>query len=714
MKKAFIGLMAVMAMVSCAKEVKVSSVDVTPSELTLVVGGKKLLEAKASPAEAIITSETEWTSSDKSVATVAPTGLVTAIAPGTATITATINGIAGTCALTVSDTELTGISFKGGTTTTKVTSSSEKVTLEAVITPEKATNKNVTWASSDDEIATVTPVGGSPLQAVVEFVGSGSVEITATTEVGGLVATQKYAVLGDQPLYVLPEGTVYAGVPAAYSLNTTAYPTISNATWTVDGVEYHGDPAEFAVDVNQSLEDATDGLAMPTKTTVSLKAEIDGTEVQTDFEVTVEPFWIVQETELWGRNCTPLFNKECTKAYVMTRNNDDVATGRTLLQLDLVTKEVKNFNLAPDNEISNNGGQFCVNPLNGDVICNNCHQVICVTESMTQKWVCDIPGLSVTSGGAFGVTGCGPVLINDCSVAIVPTQTGVLYAIDTETGEILDSVTFAADVDCMDATLKYTKKLEYAQLCVVKENYIILHRNSNSKSIHYLNYDKENKKLTLLKEANSVTGSLTDITSPTVNKSQTYAYFGGNSTICRLDINKMHNTLSDTDHLTGGATGTGLQCSGCICDGYYFYGTSVSSGISRVDLTAPTSESGYVANVLENRANNLRNYDAVAAGEDKNVYFAYKENKVAVRLCKMTVNEDGEADVKVLGSCPIGGDWYQASFNMGGNYLVICCRDENKKCWIYARALTTKRAKGWSGFGGDVCGTKNANIAWAE
>ncbi len=55
-------------------------------------------------------------------------------------------------------------------------------TLVATITPDDATNKNVTWSSSDEAVATV-------VDGVVTAVGYGTATITATTEDGGLTAT---------------------------------------------------------------------------------------------------------------------------------------------------------------------------------------------------------------------------------------------------------------------------------------------------------------------------------------------------------------------------------------------------------------------------------------------------------------------------------------------------------------------------------------------
>lgn len=83
--------------------VKVSSITVAPSSKTLEVGGTQQLAATVSPDNALDKTVT-WSTSNGSVATVSSTGLVTAVAAGTCTITATANdgsGKTGTCSITV-------------------------------------------------------------------------------------------------------------------------------------------------------------------------------------------------------------------------------------------------------------------------------------------------------------------------------------------------------------------------------------------------------------------------------------------------------------------------------------------------------------------------------------------------------------------------------------------------------------------------------------
>lgn len=68
----------------------------------------------------------------------------------------------------------------------------DTATLAATVSPDNATNKTVTWASDNEEVATVA-------DGVVTAVAAGSANITATTEDGGHTATCTVTVNAKQP-----------------------------------------------------------------------------------------------------------------------------------------------------------------------------------------------------------------------------------------------------------------------------------------------------------------------------------------------------------------------------------------------------------------------------------------------------------------------------------------------------------------------------------
>jgi len=82
---------------------QVATVTIAPTSATVTVGGTQQLTATTRDASGnVLTGRTvTWTSSNTGVATVSTTGLVTAVAAGSATISATSEGRSGTAAITV-------------------------------------------------------------------------------------------------------------------------------------------------------------------------------------------------------------------------------------------------------------------------------------------------------------------------------------------------------------------------------------------------------------------------------------------------------------------------------------------------------------------------------------------------------------------------------------------------------------------------------------
>ncbi|MDE7421762.1 MAG: Ig-like domain-containing protein [Muribaculaceae bacterium] len=153
--------------------VEVTSISISKAELSLTEGDKAALTATVLPADATDAS-VEWSSSDEEVATVSENGEVTAVGPGTATITAeSSNGKKATCVVTVAAKiiEATAIELSATTAELKVNGT---VTLTATVTPDNTTDKTVTWASSDEAIATVDATGKVTAKAI------GEATITAT------------------------------------------------------------------------------------------------------------------------------------------------------------------------------------------------------------------------------------------------------------------------------------------------------------------------------------------------------------------------------------------------------------------------------------------------------------------------------------------------------------------------------------------------------
>ncbi|GHV68219.1 hypothetical protein FACS1894199_15110 [Bacteroidia bacterium] len=167
--------------------VAATGVSLNKPSTIIYVGGTETLTASIAPSNATNPNVT-WSSSAPTIASVDNTGEVTAVAAGTATITATTEdgGYTANCAVTVNVIAVTSVSLNKTATTVYGIDSTE--TLTATIAPSNATNKNVTWSSSNTAVATVSSAG------VVTAVSAGSATITVTTEDGSYTASCAVAI----------------------------------------------------------------------------------------------------------------------------------------------------------------------------------------------------------------------------------------------------------------------------------------------------------------------------------------------------------------------------------------------------------------------------------------------------------------------------------------------------------------------------------------
>jgi len=159
--------------------ISVTGVSLAETELTLKIGETKQLTATLTPTNAT-NQEKSWISSNTEVATVNANGKVTAIAAGTATIAVVMNSkkrITATCEITVTaekkekTVSVTGVSLDE---TTLTLTAGETKQLTATIDPANATNKTLSWKSSDPAIATVDTSG------LVTAIVAGTATITCT------------------------------------------------------------------------------------------------------------------------------------------------------------------------------------------------------------------------------------------------------------------------------------------------------------------------------------------------------------------------------------------------------------------------------------------------------------------------------------------------------------------------------------------------------
>lgn len=196
---------------------------------TLLIDSTHQLTATITPANAT-NQEVTWSSSSPAIATVSSTGLVTAKACGTATITATTaeGGFTARSAITVTQ-PVTAISLSNSATIFTVAGSTEQ--LAPALTPANACDSVVTWSSSQSAIATVSGTG------LVTAIANGTAIITASS---GSVSTTYSAIvaiptIADASRCGAGSLTLSATVPAGLSVKWYTSPTETTAVATGSG-----------------------------------------------------------------------------------------------------------------------------------------------------------------------------------------------------------------------------------------------------------------------------------------------------------------------------------------------------------------------------------------------------------------------------------------------------------------------------------------------
>ncbi|MBR4505103.1 MAG: carbohydrate-binding domain-containing protein [Candidatus Methanomethylophilaceae archaeon] len=170
--------------------VPTAAISLSSGVLSLNVGDTATLTAAVTPSDS--SDVLTWKSSDISVATVSSDGKVTAIAAGSATITATYGSVSGACEVTVNPitVETDSISLSDSSSTLSV---GKTLTLAAAVMPSNSTQP-VSWVSSDGSVAVVSSDGK------VTAIAAGTATITATS--GSHSATFDVTVVKDSSLSV--------------------------------------------------------------------------------------------------------------------------------------------------------------------------------------------------------------------------------------------------------------------------------------------------------------------------------------------------------------------------------------------------------------------------------------------------------------------------------------------------------------------------------
>ena len=647
--------------------ISVTGVTLSEKTLNIGVGDTKTLNADVSPSGATDKS-LEWTSSNPSVATV-DAGKVKGVAKGECDITVKTadGGFEDKCHVTVTETPVQSIAFKDGSGYAIIVDGGSSRSLEIEFNPSFASNKNVTFESDDESIATVS--GGAVGKGTVTFKTGkyGPVIITAKSEVDSRTASQVFFVKGPEPIYTAPEGTLFAGRKEKYVFNTAAYPTATGISWSAGSKTVSGAEAMLAVEKGDSE--------------VVLSAVFSDLTVQFAIPVTVEEFWMNVSLPMPSspRNTYPVFNKECTKAYFITRGSP-----RSLFELDLEGRKLGwRFTMPGANS---NGGDICLIPATGDIICGAEKYVYCITPDGSVKWQMEVASVN---NSPSSLSGNGPSLSNDQSVVFAPCTDNWFYALDASTGAVLDKYQFA-NAAC--------------QVAVYGDDEIVILQRLTENGIIFLQF--KDGKFTENAVIDSPVKTASDIITPCIDRDQSKIFFQAEGYTFSVDLKQRKLAYVPT------VSRNGYHWSGCITtDGILCQPEQSPTRIEVIGVNEDITEASNWRLAFEIKGvTNLLNHGGIACDDDGNIYFFINESSGA-SFYKLNRNGSSYSSEK-LSTVPNIPE-AQGFFAFGGGYLVGGGGNTTES-YVYVRCVDAERGSGWSGAGGDAQATKNANLIYGN
>lgn len=242
-----------------ASVVTITRIDVSAPTTTLSPLQSTQLTATARTATgAVAAALISWSSSTNAVATVNSSGVVTAVAAGITTITATGAGVSGSATLTV-------VSAGGVVATVTVTMSDPSLIIgglgQATLSARDASNgviaigtRPITWSSTNPSVATVSAAG------IVAAVGVGSTQIRASVVEGTntIVGNANFSVVPDpdakQSADVSMPGFTFTPTDVVVKVNGTVrfiFPSLDhNVIWRP---RIAGAPADIGILANQTV-----------------------------------------------------------------------------------------------------------------------------------------------------------------------------------------------------------------------------------------------------------------------------------------------------------------------------------------------------------------------------------------------------------------------------------------------------------------------------
>ena len=205
------------------RPVSVASVSVQPSPAALFVGDTQQLSATARDVKGTVLTgrAVTWTSNAPLVATVAASGAVTGVGAGSATISATIDGVTGSASFTVTLSAVTSVTISPASVALAVGQVQALFATPSDARGKAQAGRALAWSTAAPSVASVSASG------VVTAVGAGATTITVVCE--GISATASVT--------VVVAATLSAPAVLRAGAKTPTTSSVSGpAVWRVNGV----------------------------------------------------------------------------------------------------------------------------------------------------------------------------------------------------------------------------------------------------------------------------------------------------------------------------------------------------------------------------------------------------------------------------------------------------------------------------------------------
>jgi hypothetical protein len=216
------------------------SVTVTPTDPAIAIGTKQAFAATGNFSDGStqdLTAQATWSSAATNVASIDASGVASGSAAGSSAITALLSGISGSITLTVSAAEIASIVIQPAATTI-AKGTSQQFTAQALFndgTSQDVTDQ-VTWASSDQALATISNAAASQGLAVGVDEGSATISaalsgVTGTTTLAVSAATLT-SITVDPALPTIAKGLTQQFSAIGTFSDTTTQDLTTQVTWT--------------------------------------------------------------------------------------------------------------------------------------------------------------------------------------------------------------------------------------------------------------------------------------------------------------------------------------------------------------------------------------------------------------------------------------------------------------------------------------------------